>query len=88
MPSNTAGQPPTLEELREAVATITGLELSAITDDANLVELGVDSLGMMRLVNHWRRARIRVSFRELAAEPTLAAWRRHMDAPTGGPCAG
>lgn len=83
MPSNTAGEPPTLDELREAVAAIIGSEPSAIPEDANLIHLGIDSLGMMRLVNRWRRTSIRVSFRELAAEPTLAAWQRHMDAVRG-----
>ncbi len=81
MQSNKVSEPPTLDDLREAVAELTGLEPHSIPDDANLIQLGVDSLGMMRLVNRWRRARIRVSYRELAAEPTLAAWRRYLNAP-------
>jgi aryl carrier-like protein len=79
MPSNSAATPPTLEELREAVAELIGSEPGEVPLDANLNHLGVDSLGMMRLVNRWRRVGIRVSFRELAAEPTLAAWQRYMD---------
>jgi aryl carrier-like protein len=80
MPSNTAGQPLTLDQLRGAVAAIIGLEPDAVPDDANLLHLGVDSLGIMRLVNLWRREGIRVSSRALAAEPNLAAWQRHIDA--------
>lgn len=78
--NNAAGQPPTPQELREAVAAIVGSEPGAIPMDANLLHLGIGSLEMMQLVNRWRRANIRVSFRELAAEPTLAAWQRRMDA--------
>jgi aryl carrier-like protein len=79
MVNKAAGTPPTLDELREAVAALIGSEASEVPLDANLNHLGVDSLGMMRLVNRWRRAGIRVSFRELAAEPTLAAWQRYLD---------
>jgi aryl carrier-like protein len=80
MPPNRSGEPPTMDELRAAVAAIVGLEPGAIPDDANLVLLGVDSLGMMRLINLWRRTGVRVSARDLAVEPTLAAWQRHIEA--------
>lgn len=83
MPSNTAGEPPTLDELREAVAAIIGSEPSAIPEDANLIQLGIESLGMMRLVNRWRRVGIQVSIRELATEPTLAAWQQYLAAQHG-----
>lgn len=83
MPSNPAGKPPTVDELRAAVAAMIGTEPGAIPEDADLVRLGVDSLGMLRLANRFRRAGIRVPFRELAAEPTLAAWRRHINASRG-----
>ncbi|WP_460999615.1 phosphopantetheine-binding protein [Streptomonospora sediminis] len=66
--------------MRAAVAELLGTEPSAIADDDDLIRLGVDSLGMMRLVNRWRRAGVRVPFRELAAEPNLSAWSVRMDA--------
>jgi aryl carrier-like protein len=72
------GEPPTVDELRETIAGMIGTEPSAIPLDADLLQLGVDSLGMMRLANRWRKVGIRVSFKELAAEPTLAAWQRFM----------
>lgn len=78
--NNAAGEPPTPQQLRDAVAAILGSEPGAIPMDANLLHLGIGSLEMMRLVNRWRRENIRVSFRELAAEPTLAAWQQRMDA--------
>lgn len=79
MQSKPAGKPPTLDELRALVAEMIGSEPGAVPLDANLNQLGVDSLGMMRLANRWRRAGVRVSFKELAAEPTLSAWQRHLD---------
>nr|AVR52598.1 hypothetical protein [Streptomyces sp. FXJ1.235] len=66
--------------LREAVAAMIGTEPGTIAPDANLIHLGLGSLEMMRLVNKWRRDGLPVQFRELAAEPTLAAWQRHFDA--------
>ncbi len=80
MPHDTAGQPLTLEQLRLAIASITGLQPGDIDDNDNLLLLGVDSMGIMRLVNMWRKEGIRVSSRELVAEPTLVAWQRHIDA--------
>jgi aryl carrier-like protein len=78
MPTKPTKELPSLEELREIVAGIIGTEPSTIPDDANLILLGVDSLGMMRLINRFRRAGVRVSPGDLAAEPTLAAWQRRV----------
>jgi aryl carrier-like protein len=67
--------------LREIVAAIIGAEPDAIAEDADLGELGLDSLRAIQLVERLRGMGLRVSFRELAAEPTLAALRRRLDAP-------
>ncbi|MDE6970110.1 MAG: non-ribosomal peptide synthetase, partial [Eubacterium sp.] len=40
----------------------------------NLLELGLSSLKIMRMVNQWRKQGIRVSFGELMEEPTLDSW--------------
>jgi len=74
MSHDTAQEPPALEQLRADVATIIGTTPDQIADDANLLYLGLDSLGVMRLVNQWRRNGIRVSSRELVADPTVAGW--------------
>ncbi|PZT72589.1 MULTISPECIES: phosphopantetheine-binding protein [unclassified Streptomyces] len=66
--------------LRQAVETLIGTEHGTIEPDANLIHVGLGSLEMMRLVNQWRRNGLPVSFRELAAEPTLEAWQRHLNA--------
>ncbi|OIJ86736.1 phosphopantetheine-binding protein [Streptomyces colonosanans] len=70
--------------LRDAVAAMIGTEPDAIAPDANLIHVGLGSLEMMRLVNQWRRNGLPVSFRELAAEPTLEAWQRHFNAVAAG----
>lgn len=84
--ADTSGQtPPKVSAaLREAVAAMIGAEPDAIAPDANLIHLGLGSLEVMRLVNRWRRDGLPVSFRELAAEPTLDAWQRHFDTVAAG----
>ena len=71
---------PTLEEMRAAVAELVGADPAAITPETDLLALGITSLGMMRLVNRFRRAGLAVEFRVLSAEPTLGAWMRHVAA--------
>lgn len=72
----TAAVPPTLDRLRGQVAEILEVDPAELADDANLLLLGLDSLGMMRLVNQWRREGVRVSSRALLADPTVAAWHK------------
>lgn len=79
MTDDAARPGPTIEDLRAAVAELVGLDPAQISDDTDLVLLGLDSLGVMRLVNGWRREGIRVSSRSLVAAPTLAAWQEHLD---------
>ncbi|MBI9090212.1 MAG: amino acid adenylation domain-containing protein [Desulfobacterium sp.] len=43
-------------------------------DDDNLIELGLDSLKIMRLVNRWRKAGSSVTFVELIEKPRLRDW--------------
>jgi aryl carrier-like protein len=66
------------DEVRQAVATVIGLDAADIGDDANLVQLGLTSLQLMRLVNDWRRNGNRVRFGDLAAVPTVTAWSDHL----------
>jgi len=43
-------------------------------DNCNLLELGLDSLQIMRLVNKWRRAGANVTFAKLITSPNLSTW--------------
>ncbi len=58
--------------VREHVARVLGAEGFADTDD--LFDHGLDSLGLIRLVGHWREQGRDVTFEDLATAPTVAAW--------------
>ena len=58
--------------VREQVAEVLGTGAFADTDD--LFEHGLDSLGLIRLVGAWREGGFDVTFEELSADPTAAAW--------------
>lgn len=65
------------QTIRVIVAGIIGVNPADIADDANLVELGLGSLEMMRLLSRWRRDGFAVSYQVLATDPTLNAWEQH-----------
>ncbi|WP_062435684.1 phosphopantetheine-binding protein [Herbidospora daliensis] len=67
------------EDLRSTVADLVGADPASLADDDNLVVLGLGSLEMMRLVTKWRRAGLKVEFRELAAVPTISAWSARLE---------
>ena len=48
-------------------------------DGDNLIECGLDSLRVMRLLGQWRRAGARVSFADLLERPTLRDWLALLD---------
>ncbi|WP_028648006.1 non-ribosomal peptide synthetase [Nocardiopsis sp. CNT312] len=61
-----------LTAVREHVARVLGTDRFADTDD--LFDHGLDSLGLIRLVGHWREAGADVTFEELSRQPTAARW--------------
>jgi aryl carrier-like protein len=78
MERSTSGAP--AADLRQTIAAIIGAAPGEIAGDDNLVFLGLGSLEMMRLVTRWRREGIAVDFGELAADPTIDAWQKQLDA--------
>jgi aryl carrier-like protein len=68
----------TIDDLRQAVATMIGAAPDDLGPDDNLVYLGLGSLEMMRLATRWRRAGIAVDFTRLADNPTLRAWETYL----------
>nr|WP_092071402.1 non-ribosomal peptide synthetase [Dendrosporobacter quercicolus]NSL49370.1 non-ribosomal peptide synthetase [Dendrosporobacter quercicolus DSM 1736]SDM25888.1 yersiniabactin nonribosomal peptide synthetase [Dendrosporobacter quercicolus] len=65
--------PPEYEEVKAQIRAM--LPAAAQFDEQqNLIELGLDSLQMMRLVNQWRRRGCQVTFAELIGDPSLNAW--------------
>ncbi len=87
-----AGPDCDVEELRRTVANLVEEDPESIGPDANLFELGLDSIALMQLVGRWRRSGIEVNFAELAHNPTISAWSRLMyerePAAVAGPGAG
>jgi mycobactin phenyloxazoline synthetase len=66
----------TVEWLRQIAAELTEEDAESIAADANLFELGLDSIALMQLVGSWRRAGVEVNFAELAEIPTLDGWAK------------
>ncbi|MGH3794146.1 MAG: amino acid adenylation domain-containing protein [Pseudonocardiaceae bacterium] len=66
---------PTTEDLFRAVTDQLGPDADALTEDASLIEWGLDSIQLMQVANQWRRRGITVSFAQLARRPTLRDWR-------------
>lgn len=67
---------PTLthDEVRAQIADLAGVPVGEVTDEVDLMDVGLDSIRAMRLVQRWIDAGIPVDFAELAEVPTLAHW--------------
>jgi len=65
---------PTLEDMRAEIAQMIGVPVSDVADEANLMDLGLDSIRAMSLAQKWANAGAAVDFSELAEEPTLRHW--------------
>lgn len=76
--------PLTLERVRAQIAELADVPVEDVTDDANLMDLGLDSLRAMSLAERWTKAGIPVEFSELAEEPTLRHWWSVLSRHVGG----
>lgn len=75
-PVSLPGRPPLDEDsLCDALATDLRMSAALLRDDANLLQLGFDSMRMMDWLNRLRDAGYTLTLRELYSEPTLAGWR-------------
>uniref|UniRef100_UPI001041775A non-ribosomal peptide synthetase n=1 Tax=Candidatus Protofrankia californiensis TaxID=1839754 RepID=UPI001041775A len=74
----------TEQDLRRFVADALDEQANSIGFDDNLIELGVDSIQIMRLTNQLRQRGVEVSFAELAERPTLDAWSALLASGTQG----
>ncbi|WP_394821657.1 phosphopantetheine-binding protein [Pendulispora albinea] len=65
----------TLERMRADIAAMVHEDPSAIGDEDNLMDLGLDSMRAMNLVVRWRDAMgVPLEFTDLAEHVTLAGW--------------
>ena len=60
----------------EQVARLIGLVPAELKDDENLIDLGLDSIRIMKSVEQFRRSGVEVTFAELAERPTVTDWWR------------
>lgn len=60
--------------LKTRLATLMDEDLSAVADDDNLLDHGLDSLQVMNLVADLKTRGVPVSVEELARDPSLGAW--------------
>ena len=67
-------EPLSLDLLRRAVAERLELPAESVGDATDLLELGLDSIGLMRLAAQWAAAGSGVTFAELIEHRTLAEW--------------
>lgn len=66
-------------DVRQKVAEALGISEYEIGDADDLIELGLDSIRIMKIAGGWRKQGHRLNFAQLAAEPTVAAWAARLD---------
>ncbi|SFI79196.1 MULTISPECIES: isochorismatase family protein [unclassified Bacillus (in: firmicutes)] len=64
----------TLQRVREQVAELLRESPSAIGEDEDLLNRGMDSVRIMNLVEKWRQMGVEVTFADLAERPTISEW--------------
>ncbi|MFD3534700.1 amino acid adenylation domain-containing protein [Streptomyces sp. NPDC058664] len=63
-----------IDDLRRVVTELLGSGAETPGDQDNLIELGLDSLKLMRIADRCRRTGLDIGFADLARRPTLAGW--------------
>lgn len=64
----------TLESMRADIAAMMHEPPSAVGDDDNLIDLGLDSIRAMALLQRWIAAGAQIEFAEFAEKPELGHW--------------
>lgn len=73
-------------DIRGLIARYVDGDVSLIDPDDDLIEFGLNSMGMIELASIWRGLGLDVNFAELAVAPTIRAWKellRERGGPTG-----
>ena len=85
MPMSRVDRATVAPALRDALAADLGIPSTDLADDANLLELGFDSLRLMAWLNRLRGQGARMTLRQLFADPTPAGWARLIDHAAAAP---
>jgi amino acid adenylation domain-containing protein len=64
----------TLETMRGEIAELAGVPVTAVGDDDDLVAVGLDSIGVMKLASVWNGRGVRIKSAELLERRTLSNW--------------
>ncbi|MCM3894046.1 phosphopantetheine-binding protein [Gordonia sputi] len=71
----------TRERIIADIAGILGVDDSEITDDTNVLDVGLDSVRLMSLIERWRAAGAhRADLVSMAADPVVGSWVRELTA--------
>ncbi|GLQ72242.1 acyl carrier protein [Vibrio penaeicida] len=62
-------------DLLATISQLLGVPAESIKPDVNLIELGLDSISMMRLTGQFRNAGLDINFAQLMETPTLESWK-------------
>ncbi|MFB7372413.1 amino acid adenylation domain-containing protein [Streptomyces sp. NPDC056222] len=68
------GIPASKSELLSLVAALLGENPEDLDEHENLIEYGIDSIGVMRVVSLWNREGLDITVGELFAHATIAEW--------------
>lgn len=71
-------------DLREFVAQVVGVNDDQLGDDDDLLQLGLDSLRMIRVGNEFRATGHDIALSTLAERPTVNAWSRLLSGSSAG----
>ncbi|CCN71563.1 Aryl carrier domain protein [Vibrio nigripulchritudo SFn118] len=63
-------------DLLSTISQLLGVQTESIKPDVNLIELGLDSISMMRLTGQLRNAGLDINFAQLMENPTLESWEK------------
>ncbi|MCG6301859.1 phosphopantetheine-binding protein [Vibrio vulnificus] len=62
-------------DLLAALSELLRVSEAEIQSDINLIELGLDSISLMRLTGRLRQVGIEVNFAQLMNSPTFSSWQ-------------
>ena len=65
---------PNITQLKQQIKELIPFHQEDISEDENLLELGLDSISIMQLVSQWRSQGSNVTCNSLIKQPSLLAW--------------